>query len=280
MKKITILGLVLILLSFSLVGCGSNADQAVKVPSSVQTQKQEENQKLKESSISTVHVDKDSEKPNYFTSRAEAKITSTKNHLTWNMDTITLTAKKSSTTITSIKVNTGASQYDLSIPREIKIQPTDLTSIALSPSEKFIAINVFIQNVGNLLMVVNLDNGKSITLNNLTHVSYETIHAYNWSPIDDQLAFSYGDTSYSKLAIYDFNNQELKNLPEIKHLVSTMYIMWNKDGTDFDFISESPPDEFKLYRYEGITNTAEKISPISRQEFPKYKKFTPNYFRF
>jgi dipeptidyl aminopeptidase/acylaminoacyl peptidase len=212
---------------------------------------------------------------NYFISDQKAKINSTEDQLLWKMGGVTFTAKKSVTTITSMQVSNDAGQYEISVPEEIQHNKAELTSISVSPSNKYIAINIFITNVGNQLIVVNLSNGESNTIHDLTNTSYETIHTYSWSPLGEKLAFAYGDPSSSKLAIYDFDTQGMKSL-SVNKLINTIYILWDKHGNRFDFISESPSDQFKIYRYTVSTDEVEEISTVSVDDLSKYIPFGPN----
>ncbi|MBP1999093.1 hypothetical protein J2Z69_000112 [Paenibacillus shirakamiensis] len=278
MKKINCTLMIITLLSVSLIGCGNSSPRVSQEQSSTQTQlpeKTAENQKKVTVSPTMKNNDNEYERLNYFMPSNKAEITSSKNQITWKKDNISLIARTSSTTINSIQVTNSKAHYDIHIPKDIQVNHAKLTSIALSPSGRFLAINIFVANVGNQLIVVNLENGTSTIMNKLTQVTYETIHAYNWAPLGNKLAFSYGDTSSSTIAIYDFKHQEVKTLPHNSNLINTLYIMWNTEGTHVDFISEAPSDKFKLYRYAAGANTLKEISAIALDELPKYSKYAP-----
>lgn len=281
MKRFSRLGMIITLISISLLGCGNKTDQAEKNQQPVNQQADNQEGETFEQNQSANDLNKEINKTiemsNYFISDQKAEITSTEGEITWKSSEITLIAKESSATISSIQINNGTNKYDISIPEEITGNEAELNSVSLSPSKRFIAINIFIKNVGNQLIVIDLADGKNITLNKLDNKYYEEIHSYNWSPTDNKLAFSYGNTSSSKLAIYDFDNQELQTLPD-KGLINTLYIIWNKDGKGLDFISESPTDEFKLYRYDPSKNTIEEKSSVPLDELSKYSEFVPDIF--
>lgn len=252
MKKFMISAMIA-LIPFSMIGCTENEHPPVQFHD-------------QENHNSELH--------DYFISDSNAEVNSTEDQITWKMDTLSVTVTKSSSTIDSMQVSNGSSQHDIAISKEIQSNEADLTSIALSPSKKYIAINIFLKNVGNQLIVVNLTDGSIDTLNKMDRKYSEEIHSYNWSPVGNKLAFSYGDTSSSKLAILDFDQEQLRALPD-QGLINTLFIMWYTDGTGFDFISESPSDEFKLYRYEESTNSVDEIAPVPLDELSKYNEFVP-----
>lgn len=254
MKRFTRLAMIITFMSISLLGCGNKIDQA-------------------ESNQQPVHQ----QQSNYFVSDQKAEINSTEDQITWKTDKVTLIAKKSPATITSMQISNDSDEYDIRIPEEITGNSAELTSIALNSNHQFIAVNVFIANVGNQIIFVDLSNGESYTLNELAGISYETIHAFGWSPIDNKLAFAYGDTSSSKLAIYDFDQHQLQNISDI-NLINTLYILWTKQGDGFDFISEGNSDQFKLYRYKTGNDEVEEIAEISREELSKFNEYGPDRF--
>lgn len=254
MKRFSRLAVIITLISISILGCGNKIDQA-------------ENNQQPDNQLQS----------NYFVSDQKAEINSTDDQITWKTDEVTLIAKKSPATITSMQISNDTNEYDIRIPEEITGNSAELTSIALNSNNDLIAVNVFITNVGNQVIIIDLSNGESDTLNELAGISYETIHAFGWSPIDNKLAFAYGDTSSSKLAIYDFNQHQLQNVSEI-NLINTLFILWTKQGDGFDFISEANSDQFKLYRYKMGNDEVEEIAEISREELSKFNEYGPDRF--
>ncbi|WP_151737703.1 hypothetical protein [Paenibacillus tengchongensis] len=271
---------VIVLISSSLVGCGDTKNQANNDQPPVQTQqagnpvsKPDENNP---SSTQEDHNNQDTNLSRYFKPGQSAEINSTPEQTTWKMGDVEFVAKKSTTSITAIQVSHDGSPFDINIPRDISENGSEITSVALSSSGDYLSINIFITNVGNQLIVVDLKNGESNTINNLTGLSYETIHAYNWSPMDNRLAFAYGDTSSSNLAVLDVNLNELLKIQNNKTLINTLFIMWEKQGDGFDFISETSSDQFDLLRYEESTENVTELTQIPSGELSKYSEFGPN----
>lgn len=218
-------------------------------------------------------VDKNSDLSRYYLSSQKGDSVVTDNQINWKSGNATFTAEKSSSSITSMNVENGDEKFKVSVPENNN--PNDISSVELSADQSFLAIEVFYENVGSKVLIVNLSNGENTFLDDEINADapVETIHAYSWSPQGNQLAFSYGDTSTSKLAIFDLDAKKIKNLPDVEEIINTLYIMWNKNGESIDFISEYQSDQFNLYRYTFDDNQIQLINEVSREELSNYNPF-------
>lgn len=132
------------------------------------------------------------------------------------------------------------------------------------------------RSAGNTLLLINLTTGKSIIVNDLLKAkgkrNIESITAYNWSPKEDQIAFSYGDTSSSSIGIYNTKKDAFIYLPRETNYISTNLILWHKSGKNIDYISEYPSDQKKLYRYSMDSKKVKPVKKMSQSEFQKWFK--------
>ncbi|MFC3746062.1 hypothetical protein [Paenibacillus sp. GCM10012306] len=179
-----------------------------------------------------------------------------------------------STTIDSITVTNGTIKF--SIPFEDK--PATITSISLSSSNKYLAIQTGYSS-GNKLLVVNLNNGTYKIINDLVKsaTAVETVTAYSWSPNGQKLALAYGDPSTSRIAIYNVFYNSLTYVPREVSTITTAYIFWDKKGAFIDFESEYPSDTFKLYRYSLDTKKTKVIRDLDSAEIVEIIKLN-NHF--
>ncbi|WP_283657660.1 hypothetical protein [Paenibacillus sp. RC343] len=123
---------------------------------------------------------------------------------------------------------------------------------------------------------MDMKNGKHQILNDQLSAAgkknIETINSYNWSPKADQLAFSYGDPAKSSIAIYDSQKGAFTFLPRETDYISTSLILWNKNGNQFNYISEYPSDQKRLYTYSMITKKVKTVKKLSEKEFQQWLK--------
>lgn len=192
----------------------------------------------------------------------------------WTEGDLSIFAKKSKskekyisdTVISSLIIEKGNKKYVI----ELIEKPMYISSLALSACNEYLAAYMF-YHYGYKLIVINLNNGEYFILNNYLECNgkgfVETIHSYNWSPDGNKLAFSFGDTSKSRLAIYDLDHKTFSLIPTETDFITTAYILWHKDGKGLDFISEYPSNHYKLYRYYFDRDHVEKIGDVDRDDF-------------
>lgn len=167
--------------------------------------------------------------------------------------------------ITSLVVRSGERTFTLPTEqREDALR--DVASVSLSPSHDFLAIHLE-RSAGYSLLLVNLKTGSFTDINERLIAAgkgnIELVGPYNWSPQGDQLAFAFGDTSKSSLAIYNTAKDSLLYLPRETNYISTALILWHKHGEALDYISEGPSDRLVWFRYSLGTN---KVKPMKRLE--------------
>ncbi|MBG9763262.1 hypothetical protein ABD78_05855 [Paenibacillus polymyxa] len=201
----------------------------------------------------------------------------------WKEKNITLTAKKTElknapstekNLITSITIKKGEKIYTIHTDKfDDKLR--DISSVSICPSSNWLAIQTR-RSAGETVLLVDMKNGKHQVLNDQLSAAgkknIETINSYNWSPKADQIAFSYGDTSTSSIAIYNPQKGEFTFLPRETDYISTGLILWHKNGKSLDYISEYPSDQKKLYRYSLESKKVKTIKKISQSEFQKWFK--------
>lgn len=203
-----------------------------------------------------------------------------KDRITWKEDDITFIAHQteseekhtSNTVISSIAMEKGNKKYVIKLDEK----PIQVSSLALSAGDEYLAVNVS-YHYGDKVIIINLTSGEHFILNEYLESNgqgfIETIHSYHWSPDGNKLAFSFGDTSESRLGIYDLDHKAFSLIPTEINYITTSRILWHKDEKGLDFISEYPSDRFKLYRYYFDRSHVEKIRDLNRDDFvPKLQK--------
>ncbi|AWB46502.1 hypothetical protein DCC85_21580 [Paenibacillus sp. CAA11] len=154
-------------------------------------------------------------------------------------------------------------------------RPVDIRSLSLSASKDYLAVSAE-YSAGSKLYIVNLSTGKFVILNDVLEAKgkgfVESVSAFNWAPSGSQLAFAYGDTSESYPALYDAKTGKLTSIYSKVKYISTAAVLWHKNGKGFDFISESPSDRFKLYRY-SVGGAIKAVKTIERNDMAKWLKF-------
>lgn len=198
------------------------------------------------------------------------------NKIVWRVNDITFIANKSNleekhtsdTIIDSMTIEKGNRKYDIKLDEK----PISISSLGLSASNEYLAVNAF-YHYGYKVIIINLNSGEYFILNEYLKSNregfVETIHAYNWSPDSNKLAFSFGNTSKSRLAIYNLNNKTFSFIPAENDYITTAYILWHKDGKGLDFISEYPSNHYKLYRYYFNRDYIVKIMDVERDDLLK-----------
>ncbi|MBD7968230.1 hypothetical protein [Paenibacillus gallinarum] len=206
----------------------------------------------------------------YFITKEKPSKKETKNKIVFEQDNVSVIATKkksatppSDTLIDSVEIINGTQNYTINFTDEFDT----INSISISPTKKFLALQA-----GNLsynsLYVVNLTNGSYKLINSIVKSSkaVETVTAYQWSPNGQKLAFSYGDPSLSRIAIYNVFYNTFTYVPREIRTISTAFILWDKKGLFIDYASEYPSDQFKLYRYSFDTKKNKVIKKLNAKE--------------
>ncbi|WP_339310717.1 hypothetical protein NZ043_03740 [Paenibacillus sp. FSL k6-2145] len=205
------------------------------------------------------------------------------NRMVWKGDNTTITANTlkqdavadfEQNIIDTIVVAHGKEKHILHT-EDFGVKLLDITSVAESPSNGWIAIRAE-KSAGSNLILVNFKTGKYTIVNERLEKAgkqdVETISSYNWSPKEDIIAFSYGNTEKSTLAIYDTKSDRFVYLPRATNYISTGLILWHKNGKNIDYISEYPSDQWILFRYNTASSKVEPVKKISRKEFQQWLK--------
>lgn len=214
-------------------------------------------------------------------SKFKKNVSSTK--ITWSGKNVTLTANTSErenvptfekTVIDSIVITQGVKTYTLETDKyEDKL--LDISSVAASESNSWLAIQAN-RSSGYTLILMDLKTGKTTILNDRLlkagKKGIETVTSYNWSPKSEQIAFAYGDTEKSSLAIYNPKDDTFVYLPRATNYISTGIILWQKNGRTLDYICEYPADNRILYRYNLESKKVKPVKKISKNEFKEWFK--------
>ncbi|WP_339257219.1 hypothetical protein MKZ12_24370 [Paenibacillus sp. FSL R5-0713] len=211
------------------------------------------------------------------------KKTIASNKMVWKGDNTTITASTveqdaaadfEHNMIDTITVAHGKEKHILHTD-DFGVKLIDITSVAESPSKCWIAIRAE-KSAGSNLILVNVKTGKYIILNerleNAGKQDVETITSYNWSPKEEIIAFAYGNTEKSILAIYDTKKDRLVHLPRATNYISTGLILWHKDGKSMDYISEYPSDQWILFRYDTTSKKVKPVKKMTRKESQQWFK--------
>ncbi|MGG4401091.1 hypothetical protein ABEW61_13250 [Paenibacillus amylolyticus] len=204
------------------------------------------------------------------------------NKIIWKDDNTSITANTlkldaadfEQNIIDTIVVTHGKEKHTLQTG-DFEVKLLDITSIVKSPSNEWIAIQVE-KSAGSNLILMNLKTGKYTIINERLEKAgkqnVETISSYNWSPKEDIIAFSYGNTEKSTLAIYDTKKDSVVYLPRATNYISTGLILWHKNGKSIDYISEYPSDQWILFRYDTGSKKVKPVKKITKKEFQQWFK--------
>lgn len=223
----------------------------------------------------------------YYIPQYTSTIEHNTDNVIWKEDDLTLTAKKSpakekyisKTVISSIELKNKNKQYEILFKEE----PISVDSVGLSANKDYLTLNS-VYHYGYKLLVVNLNTGEHFILNDLLELTgigfVETIHPYSWSPDKNNLAFAFGNTSRSNIAIYNPDKKILSliPIPTENNYITTARILWHSSGDGFDFVSEcipipnDPPINFKQYRYLINQDSVEFIKDVSLKELRSMPK--------
>lgn len=229
------------------------------------------------------HIVANSTSVNSSTYQSISKFEKTKgsNKIVWRGDDITITANTlkqdaaadfEQNIIDTIVVTHGKEKHTLQTG-DFEVKLLDITSVAVSPSNEWITIQVE-KSAGSNLILMNLKTGKYTIINERLEKAgkqnVETLSSYNWSPKEDIIAFSYGSTDKSTLAIYDTKKDSVVYLPRATNYISTGLILWHKNGKNIDYISEYPSDQWILFRYDTGSKKVKPVKKITKKEFQQW----------
>ncbi|WP_245954887.1 stalk domain-containing protein [Fontibacillus phaseoli] len=221
---------------------------------------------------------------NYFSSEITVQKEEAGNKMIWTIGDIVVRMEK----VKTVGDEAAESKYvtdaivlenkDKVYPIKFAKRPSEVSSISLSPGGDYLALSVFYNNVGHKVIIINVSTGEQVVLNEMVSAGREgaeTIHAYNWSPKGNVLAFAYGNTSESKLGVYDFDKQVFVKVSEANSYISTAFVLWNKNGEIVDVISEQPSDQYKMYRYSLNDKSVKSVTVVKREKLEQFSKFRP-----
>lgn len=213
----------------------------------------------------------------YFVSSVKTDKQETKNSVTFKEGKVTISATKKATTttpgtstlISSVRVSKGSSSFDIKLSDGI----FSIQSMAVSSDQSHVAIHLE-KEAGSELLVVNLNKQTHAVLNTIVKnaAAVETVFAYQWSPTGSTLALAYGNTSLSRVALYDAATAVFTYVPRETSTISSAAVLWNKKGTTIDFASEYPSDKYKLYRYTLSTKKVKVVKSLTRSEVNQLAK--------
>ncbi|MEF3352784.1 hypothetical protein PV403_06315 [Paenibacillus sp. GYB006] len=207
----------------------------------------------------------------YFITKEKPSKKETKNKIVFEQDNVSVIATKkksanppSDTLIDSVEIINGTQNYTINFTDEFD----SINSISISPTQKFLALQA--GSLGyNKLYVINLKDGSYELINSMVKSSkpVETVTAYKWSPNGQKLAFSYGDPSLSRIAVYNVFYNTFTYVPRETRTISTAFILWDKKGSFIDYASsEYPSDLYKLFRYSFDTKKNKVVKKLNAKE--------------
>ncbi|CAM3299096.1 hypothetical protein HP548_12020 [Paenibacillus taichungensis] len=235
------------------------------------------------SPVSKIYINSTSVGSSLYQSIPKFKKTLSTNKIIWTGKTIKVTAN----TVEQDNAATFESKVIKSIViSKAKVNQTintegfeekllDVTSVVDSSSGDWVAIQAA-KSAGSTLILVNLKTGKSKNVNDRLvkegKKGIETIASFNWSPKEDKIAISYGDTEKSSLAIYDPKKDTFEYLPRATNYISTGLVLWHKNGKTLDYISEYPSNQKILFRYNTTNKKVKPVKKITQKEFQQLLK--------
>jgi len=209
--------------------------------------------------------------------------TLSKNKVIWNGKNIELIANivaeenvpaSESKVIRSIVVSKGKMKQTIKTD-DLAEKWHEVIRVVDSNSGDWVAVQAA-KSAGSAVILVNLKTGESTILNDRLikegKNGVESIPSFNWSPVEDKLAISYGNTEKSSLAIYDAEKGTFEYVPRTTNYISTGIILWHKNGKSFDYISEYPSDQMSLFRYNTAAKKVKPIKKMTQKEFQQFMK--------
>lgn len=212
----------------------------------------------------------------YFTSNVQMYKQESNNKIMFQQGQLTISATKQaatepgmSTSIQSIHIDRGSVGFAV----ELKERAATIQSIAVSSDQSYVAIQVE-KEAGSELLVVDLNEQTCKIMNQIVKnaASVETVWAYQWAPVGNTLAFAYGNTSLSRVALYNVSTGMFTYVPRETNTISTAAVLWNAKGSGVDFVSEYPSDHYKLYRYTLHTKKVKVLQSLTRSEVAQLAK--------
>ncbi|MET1174532.1 hypothetical protein [Paenibacillus amylolyticus] len=232
--------------------------------------------------VSKIYISSTSVGSSLYQSIPKFKKTLSTNKIIWTGKTIKVTANTveqdaatfESKVIKSIVISKG--KVNQTIKTEgFEAELLDVTSVVDSYSGDWVAIQAA-KSAGSTVILMNMKTGKSTIVNDRLvkagKKGIETIASFNWSPKEDKIAISYGDTEKSSLAIYDPKKDTFEYLPRTTNYISTGLVLWHKNGKTLDYISEYPSDQMILFRYNTANKKVKPVKKITQKEFQQLLK--------
>ncbi|MGO4531752.1 hypothetical protein AB4Z30_21945 [Paenibacillus sp. 2TAF8] len=232
---------------------------------------------------SQISVKAASVEPDLYQEVPKFKKTLSKDKVIWNGKNIELIANiveeenvpaSESKVIRSIVISKGKMKQTIKAD-DLGEKWHEVIRVVDSNSGDWVAVQVA-KSAGNAVILVNLKTGESTILNDRLaeegKKGVESIPSFNWSPVEDKLAISYGNTEKSSLAIYDAKKGTFEYIPRTTNYISTGVILWHKNGKSFDYISEYPSDQMSLFRYNTATKKVKPIKKMTQKEFQQFMK--------
>ncbi|QIB27720.1 hypothetical protein [Caloranaerobacter azorensis] len=168
----------------------------------------------------------------------------------------------------SLKDNTIQIEKNKGMKNKIKINSSEeigIEYVGLSFDKKYLVLEVGeLYFYLNEIYIINLDNlrYKKVSVNQIDG-TYTFIPC--WSPNENILAFSFGDVSDLKPALFYLKDNKVKILTE-KRLLNVLDIKWHKNGQYVDYAVEEESDLFAIYRYDLKKDKFYKLINLTRDE--------------
>ncbi|RKD34197.1 hypothetical protein [Thermohalobacter berrensis] len=182
-------------------------------------------------------------------------------HVLLKSDTIQL--KKSKNLKNEIRINSSEN-----------VEPR-IKYIGLSFDKKYLALELEEANhYRREIYSINLDNLNytKILVSRIDEISnFYSTFIPRWSPTENILAFSFGDISNLKPALFYLNDNKLKVLTE-KELLNILDIKWHKNGQYVDYAVEEESDLFAIYRYDLKKDKFYKLINLTTNELLLWSK--------
>jgi hypothetical protein len=166
---------------------------------------------------------------------------------------------KISTSGEQILITGGNKEIPIAQPSEFKW----VTQVALSPDEKFVALEA-LQLEGEKTYIVDLTANQAINVS-----EDEVVSILDWSPTGENLALSVGRIAQQNLALYSVANSALNVLTDESY-ITILKGKWTQDSEYIDIIAEKPSDTFNKYRYDVNKRLSEKLGGMTRDEVNKW----------
>lgn len=218
--------------------------------------------------------------PGYYSPGEAVSLTISAEETRWEEGDVTLVFRKADRKIDSAVAAKGGRKLEIPLMKESR-KPDAADAAALSPSRRYLAVEMSYDNLGYELSLADLDKGGVFSFNDMLRKTVfsklEEVTSFNWSPDEDILAFAYGRIAELKPALYKAEDGSVIDLPVKQLYISLPSVMWSKDGKTIDYIAEYPSDQFKLYRYVLGEPDVRFVKDVPRSELKQYQSYVPPY---